>query len=175
MSTSAEPGVSPQGQGAALASEPAQSESLRALAARFLSEAVYAAREQSHRFHPGEGASACGLGERPSLPETWSPAQARVAAELFQSLEAHGREGELAPALEGVAGAWVQVQDGLDRKRNHFIKGFRQQHGADRKAYAPEVEQAFRDGLELINADSRERLARAAEEMLLALREAHRR
>ena len=138
-------------------------------AASFLQEAVYASRELTHRAPLAAAEGGCGLGERPEIPERWSPAQARAASQLAQALGGVSLGAAQATALEEAAGRWVRIQDGLDRKRNHFLKAFRMQHGADRKQYRPDVAQELADGLDEINGENRHRLALAAEHLLASL------
>jgi hypothetical protein len=61
--------------------------------------------------------------------------------------------------------AWVERQDAFDRKRNHFLRDFRNRHGFDRSTYAPEVLAAFDAGLERINAEASAAQRVAAEEL----------
>jgi hypothetical protein len=56
---------------------------------------------------------------------------------------------------------WVEKQDALDRKRNHFLKAFRGQHGFDRTRYTSEQSAEFEAGLARVN-DEEDRLRRAA-------------
>ncbi len=49
-------------------------------------------------------------------------------------------------------GEWVKRQDGLDRKRNHFLKDFRGAHGADRRTYSEAVKAEYESGLDAVNA-----------------------
>ena len=71
-------------------------------------------------------------------------------------------------ALHELMTRWIQRQDALDRKRNHFLRDFRGANGFDRNAYAPDVMAAYEAGLEAVNAEVREGL-RAAADALLAL------
>ena len=61
--------------------------------------------------------------------------------------------------------SWVERQDALDRKRNHFLKAFRAEHGADRRAYPATTLGAFEAGLERINSQ----VEREREEAAMAL------
>ena len=134
-----------------------------ALAEAFLQEAVYRSRgDQAGATLLTGGGAGCGLGEAPS-----------VALDLTPRAEEHFRAlfGDAPPdvdAVRGVMERWVKLQDGLDRKRNHFLRDFRAEHGADRRAYSPERLAEFESGLESVNAEVAER-RRAAAEALLAL------
>jgi hypothetical protein len=64
--------------------------------------------------------------------------------------------------------AWVERQDAIDRKRNHFLKAFRSRHGFDRARYAPEVLGEWEAGLAGINAEE-DLERRAMAERLLAI------
>lgn len=134
-----------------------------ALAEVFLQEAVYRSRgDQAGATLLSAGGAGCGLGEAPSVALDLTPR----AEELF-----HALFGDAPPdvdAVRGVMERWVKLQDGLDRKRNHFLRDFRAEHGADRRAYAPERLAEFERGLEAVNAEVAER-RRAAAEALLAL------
>ena len=115
------------------------------LAEEFLQEAVFRSRAKQ----AGSAAIAnagCGLGERAEVELELSPR----AAELFPLL--FGDASDVVRVRAGVH-EWVERQDALDRKRNHFLKAFRQAHGFDRAAYGPERLAEFEQGLERINAE----------------------
>jgi hypothetical protein len=114
---------------------------------RFLQESVYASREASQ---PAPGHSGgCGLGERPVFPTELNARQ----RELLEQIEAVSPGASLAPLAAG-AERWIKLQDGLDRKRNHFLKDFRHEHGFDRRTYSPEVEAQFKAGIGAINDEN---------------------
>lgn len=133
------------------------------LAASFLQEAVYRSRgRQAAGVELKRGASPaagnCGLGEKAALELDLSARGRELAAELWPA----GLEGEHLARVRAELAAWVIAQDALDRKRNHFLRDFRQQHGFDRTQYAPETLRAFEQGLEQVNAEeSRQRRAAA--------------
>ncbi len=137
---------------------PQVAKSREELAGEFLREAVYrsrAAQAAGVALRASGGESGCGLGERAGVVLDLSPR----GEELFAQLWPRG-----APPIEALRDAlkrWVERQDGLDRKRNHFLKDFRQQHGFDRTRYTPAELRAFEDGLAQINAEE-DRLRRAA-------------
>lgn len=133
-------------------------ESIEALARQFLQESVFASREASHGFSPRslDGASGCGLGLRPTIPDDFNGKQARLLEQML-SAASKGEHGPFASIREKVE-EWIKTQDALDRKRNHFLRDFRQQHGFDRASYAADVEAAFKAGLAAINDENRQRL-----------------
>lgn len=61
---------------------------------------------------------------------------------------------------------WVRRQDGLDRKRNHYLKDFRQANGMDRTRYSPQQSAEFEQGLAKINQEETQLRLAAAESML---------
>jgi len=153
------------------------------LARKFLQEAVFASRELQHRGQSGIGAggigaggidagapadtSGCGLGPKAAVPESFSGKQTELLGQMVQAL---GVTDPPMDQVEAVTAQWIKVQDGLDRKRNHFLKDFRNLHGFDRKAYAPDVEAEFKAGLEEINRDNNDRLHRQAEALVESVR-----
>jgi len=128
------------------------------LAERFLQEAVFRSRERQAvgaelRRGASTGAGNCGLGEKAAIELDLSPRGRELAAQLWPA-------GLGAGALEQLKSAvadWVVEQDALDRKRNHFLRDFRGQHGADRTKYSDETLRAFEAGLEKIKAQETER------------------
>ena len=111
------------------------------------------------------GPGNCGLGETPGL----GAALSERGRELLSKLA----PGGLDPAVEGSLGsalqAWVDRQDAQDRKRNHYLRDFRQRHGFDRRAYDAAQTRAFEDGLAGINAEEDELRRSAAAGVLAAL------
>lgn len=137
------------------------------LARRFLQETVFASRQATHAYSP-DGAQGCGLGARPAIPPDFNARQGEL---LTGMLEAAAKSSE-AVSFDDVRACcadWIKVQDGLDRKRNHFLKDFRQANGFDRKAYSAEVEAAFKAGLDDVNQDNRRRLDAHAEQLVAIL------
>ena len=108
------------------------------------------------------GSASCGLGEKPSVVLDLSPR----AEELFQELFAD-RDVALED-LKASMSSWVKRQDALDRKRNHFLKDFRQANGFDRSAYSDEQSAAFESGLDAVNAEVAEARTQAAVGLLKA-------
>ena len=118
-----------------------------ALARSFLQEAVYRSRgDQAGAALFAADGEGCGLGKGPSVVLDLTPR----AEALFRDLG--GSEGTPVEPVRDAMGAWVRRQDALDRKRNHYLKAFRGEHGTDRRAYSEDVTRAFEDGLGAINA-----------------------
>ena len=121
----------------------------------FLQEAVYRSRQRqaSEAALPsGEVSVAdgrCGLGEKAAVELDLS----ERGAELFEGLWPDGLEARALGQTREVMTAWIQRQDVLDRKRNHFLRDFREAHGYDRTAYSAEELQAYEDGLTAVNAE----------------------
>lgn len=134
-----------------------------ALAESFLQEAVYRSRgDQAGATLLAAGSASCGLGEKPSVVLDLSP----KAEELFQQLFA---EKDISlEDLKASMASWVKRQDALDRKRNHFMKDFRQAHGFDRNAYSSEQRADFESGLDAVNAEVAEARKLAAVALLEA-------
>jgi hypothetical protein len=133
------------------------------LAETVLVEAVYRSRAKQAADHALAGNSAatggqCGLGTRAEVELELSERGREALASLAPGELDAGRLKEL---RAGIA-EWVQAQDRLDRKRNHFLKDFRRRHGFDRRAYSSEQHSAFEAGLAAINSEvDRERHQRA--------------
>lgn len=137
------------------------------LARAFVQEAVYRSRERqaASTVLPSTEASAdgrCGLGEKAAVELDLS---AR-GAELFESLWPNGLEAQELRMTQEVMTTWIQRQDGLDRKRNHFMRDFRDAHGYDRTAYSAEERQAYEDGLAAVNAEVEDGLTAAGLQLL---------
>jgi hypothetical protein len=138
-----------------------------ALAEELLQEAVYRSRgEQAGaallRARAG-GTGNCGLGEKAAVVLDLTPRAEVVFDELFQG----GVAGDALARMRAVLAAWVKRQDALDRRRNHFLKDFRQGHGFDRAHYGADVLERFEAGLERINAEAAAERATAARELLI--------
>lgn len=141
-------------------------------AEKLLQEAVYQARA---RQAAGVGLAArsldapappggCGLGD--ALEEELELSDAGL--EIARKLWPRSLTPLAAQRIRDILQEWVERQDALDRKRNHYLRDFRQAHGFDRRAYPAEVAREFEEGLERINAEVAERLRRAARELLRA-------
>ncbi len=151
------------------------SEDRQHLAECFLREAVFQSRTRqaagvalgqaqamAQKEEQLPGAAPCGLGEKAVVDLQLS----ERAKELFRALW----QRELAPTelerIKATMCAWIEAQDALDRRRNHFLRDFRQTHGFDRTTYTLEQAQAFEDGLGRVNNEINRRLAQAAAELL---------
>ena len=137
------------------------------LAERFLQEAVFRSRERQAvgselRRGASPGAGNCGLGEKAAVELDLSARGRELAAQLWPA----GLEGARLDALKALVADWIVEQDALDRKRNHFIKAFRQKHGFDRMRWSREQSEEFDFGLAKINAGEDDSRRRAAGEML---------
>jgi hypothetical protein len=105
---------------------------------------------------------ACGLGRSAAVELGLDDKGALLFGELF---------GDSVPpaALERIRTDmtdWVERQDALDRKRNHFMKAFRNEHGFDRAAYSEEQLRDYEAGLAAVNDQVNDELRAAAEHML---------
>jgi len=141
-------------------------------ARNLLQEAVYQARARQaagvglsgHHLDQPAPVGGCGMGHAPEEALELSERGADILRRVWPS--------PLGPVaverLRSMLQDWVQRQDALDRKRNHFLRDFRQSHGFDRRAYSDEEATAFENGLERINAEADDRLAQAAHELLRA-------
>ena len=138
---------------------------------RLLMEAVYASRGGKAGAVLATSGDAdagnCGLGVGPNLDVTVLGVGADDAAQRSAAaLWPDGLDAARTEAARAAIRAWVKRQDGLDRKRNHFIKDFRGEHGFDRTAYAPDVLAAYEDGVEAVNRENRAGLEEAARALL---------
>ncbi len=140
------------------------------LAQAFLQEAVFRSRARQAAGGGLLGASPdddfvvgrCGLGEGAAVELDLS----ERGRELYGELWPDGLEAADLQRVHERMKAWIQRQDALDRKRNHFLRDFRHEHGFDRNAYAPEQTESFERGLAAVNAEVDEALAGAARELL---------
>ncbi len=138
----------------------------------FLTEAVYRSRArqaagvalQASAAELAPDARRCGLGERAAVELDLSARGAELAARLWPL----GLTATDLARVREILAAWVQRQDALDRKRNHFLRDFRGAHGYDRARYAPAELSAFEDGLAAVNAEVERELERAAAALLEA-------
>lgn len=147
--------------------DPAADRRLR-LAEALLQEAVYRSRgaQAGAGLIAGGEAAGCGLGPRAAVVLDLSAKGEQHFAELWPD----GLPPERLAGLRDAMADWVRRQDALDRKRNHFLKDFRNANGFDRTAYAPEQEAAYRRGLDEVNAEV-DRSRREAALAALALAE----
>lgn len=137
------------------------------LADAFLREAVYRSRAQQAAANviaaPSPSGGQCGLGERAEVALDLTERGRELFTELF---------GERATAarialVRDVMRDWTVEQDALDRRRNHFLKAFRNEHGFDRTQYSAALSAQFEAGLVRVNREE-DRERRAHIERLLA-------
>lgn len=127
------------------------------LAEELLREGVYRSRAvQSAPLVPRTGT--CGLGEKAKIDLDLSPR----GRECFDELFAVGLDPRGTERFQATMSAWIEQQDALDRKRNHFLKAFRGRHGFDRTTYATDVLGEYDAGLAKIAAEEDAALRRAA-------------
>ena len=127
-------------------------------------EAVY----RSRGAQAGEGlwsagdpsAANCGLGREAAVELGLSP----KAVELYEQLWT--TDAPEHKHLRAVMTTWVERQDALDRDRNHFLKAFRHKHGFDRADYDTQQANAYRSGLDEVNARTDAERRSAAEQLL---------
>ncbi|MEC8512388.1 MAG: hypothetical protein VX015_09605 [Planctomycetota bacterium] len=137
-----------------------------ALAESFLQEAVYRSRgDQAGATLLSAGSASCGLGEKPSVSLDLTPRAEELYEELF------GGSAVDVEALRAVMTAWVKRQDALDRKRNHFLRDFRAENGADRRAYSEDLLTRYEAGLDAVNGEVGQARRAAARELLVAAEE----
>lgn len=140
------------------------------LAEAFLREAVYRSRAKQGLIaalsepdpSASDDAGACGLG-RSAAVELGLDAK---GAELFTELFGEAVDADELGRVRDVTAGWVERQDALDRKRNHFLKAFRHEHGFDRSGYDEAQLDAFEAGLAAVNEQNNRELRAAAERLL---------
>lgn len=141
-----------------------------ALGEAFLQEAVYRSRARQAAgtsvlgvdLNAPAGPGTCGLGEKAAVELDLS----ERGEELFGQLWTDAPDPDALARIRDVVAAWVRRSDALDRKRNHFLRDFRQANGFDRTAYTPEQLATFEAGLEAVNAEVRVGLSEAARSLL---------
>jgi hypothetical protein len=133
------------------------------LAESFLQEAVFASRAKQAAGASLFGAATnCGLGARAEVVLDLSPRAAEIAREIWpRELDAVELE-----RIQSVTRSWIELQDSLDRKRNHFLKDFRRRHGFERASYSQEQLGAFEDGLAKVNGEAGAQLRLSAASLL---------
>ena len=139
------------------------------MAQNFLQEAVYQSRARQASAveitaGSADSTAGCGLGSEAAIDLELSP----NGEELFHKLWPRTLAPTELARIETIRTDWVERQDALDRKRNHFLRDFRKTHGFDRRAYPEDVAGEFEQGLEKINEEVSDGLRKAAEELLKA-------
>lgn len=132
-------------------------------------EAVYRSREKqaataalSAARTQADEEGQCGLGERAVVALELSERGAGLFAQLWPAGLGHSG----LPRVQDSVAHWVKAQDGLDRKRNHFLRDYRGTHGSDREAYSPEQLAAYEQGLAAVNEEVEQELTKAALDLL---------
>jgi hypothetical protein len=150
-----------------MANEPRLDDDREGLARELLREAVFGSRAKQAagtsllRADPTSKAGNCGLGAHAEIELRLSDKGRELSAKLWPvALAPDG--GARAAAM---IGAWVERQDALDRKRNHFLRDFRGVNGFDRSKYSGEQLAAFEAGLARVNAEEDQLRARAAADL----------
>ena len=136
-----------------------ENEALEA-AGRLLQEAVYRSRGKQAGVASLAGADLdkeagpgnCGLGHRAQV-DLEQTEEGRAA---FRQLFTESPSDATVESLSQLLATWVKRQDGLDRKRNHFLRDFRDQHGYDRREYTAEQRADYGNGLDAVNAEENE-------------------
>jgi hypothetical protein len=136
------------------------------LAEELLREGVYRSREKQAssaalRLSGKSDAGSCGLGEKAAIELDLSPR----GRELFAQLFAGGLDETASERFGATMSSWIEAQDALDRKRNHFLKAFRGRHGSDRTKYAPKVLAEYDEGLARIATEEDGARRRSAESL----------
>jgi len=134
----------------------------------FLQEAVYHSRaaqaSSAGLSGPTDAEGQCGLGEKAAVVlELTERGRA-----LFQEIWPRALAPDQLEQIRSTMAAWIERQDALDRKRNHFMKDFRQTHGFDRSSYTEAQQVDWNTGLSAINDDINARLRARAGELLAA-------
>ncbi|HUR27484.1 MAG TPA: hypothetical protein VM509_04805 [Planctomycetota bacterium] len=134
------------------------------LASDLLREAVFSSRAKQAagtslaRVDSRAKAGNCGLGAHAEVELCLSEKARELAAALWPAA--------LAPeSAATVITEWVERQDALDRKRNHFLRDFRGANGFDRSKYTSAQLATFEAGLARVN-DEEDRLRGESAEKL---------
>lgn len=141
----------------------------RALVAEsFLREVVFRSRAQQTletellRGAKSGDAGNCGLGAKAAVALDLSP----EAERHFTALWPNGIDAAALERVREVMAEWARAQDALDRKRNHFLKAFRHEHGFDRRAYSQDLLAKYEAGLAKIADEENAKRRDAAVELL---------
>lgn len=120
------------------------------LAEELLREGVFRSRERQSAVQAlTSGSASCGLGEKAEVVLDLSPR----GRELFDELFSAGLDERSTERFRATMSGWIEEQDALDRKRNHFLKAFRGRHGFDRTTYGPDVVAEYDAGLAKIASE----------------------
>jgi len=150
-----------------MSNEPRLGEERLGLARELLREAVFASRAKQAaatsilRADPDSKAGNCGLGAGAAIELGLSEKGRALAARLWPVALAPELNERVAKSIS----EWIERQDALDRKRNHFLRDFRGANGLDRSAYTADQLAAFEAGLERVNAEEDRLRTRTAQEI----------
>ncbi len=139
------------------------------LARELLREAVFQSRAKQAagtslaRAESDSKLRNCGLGAKAAIELGLSDKGLELAARLWP-VPLHA---QATARCEQVIAEWIERQDALDRKRNHFLRDFRAANGFERAKYTAEQLSAFESGLERINADEDRQRTLAGEQLAL--------
>lgn len=127
----------------------------------FQSRAKQAAGTSLLRSDPNSNSGNCGLGAHAAIESRLSDKGRDLAAKLWPA----ALSAESATRAEALIVAWVERQDALDRKRNHFLRDFRSANGFDRTKYTAEQLAAFETALARVNLEEDRLRTQAAEQL----------
>ncbi len=127
----------------------------------FQSRAKQAASSSLARSDPDAKSGNCGLGAHAAIEAQLSAKGRELAAQLWPT----ALTPDFALRAESTIFAWIERQDALDRKRNHFLRDFRTANGFDRAKYSADQLAAFESGLARVNEEEDRLRAVAAEEL----------
>ena len=138
-----------------MTNEPRLDEERLSLAQELLREAVFGSRAKQaagsslSRSDPNSKAGNCGLGTHAAIESRMSDKGRELATKLWPVALAP----QSAARAEALIVDWIERQDALDRKRNHFLRDFRTTNGFDRTQYTAQQLTAFESGLERVNVE----------------------
>ena len=142
------------------------------LVEELLMQAVYRSRARKAagvgpavRLDQPAGPGTCGLGERAAVELDLGQEERDLLARIWPTPpDAPGLA-----RIRDLLAEWVRFQDGLDRKRNHYLRDFRRAHGFERSDYPPGVLAAFESGLERVNSEETAARRARAQELLASV------
>jgi hypothetical protein len=128
-----------------------------------LAQGASTATGERNAAAPGAASASgnCGLGEKAAVVLDLSPRGREIFERLFPIAG-----DDVCARFRACAREWIEAQDAIDRKRNHFLKAFRREHGADRTQYSAAQLAEFETGLARVNGEE-DRERRSAAERLL--------
>ena len=147
-----------------MSQSPELSDARQAAAEEFLQEAVYRSRgaQAGKALLAPDAKGQCGLGQEAAVVLDLSPRAEALFLELWPSSPSANE----VQRIQAVMTEWIEEQDQLDRKRNHFLKAFRGKHGPKRSEYGTETLRAFESGLEAVNDEVNAARSASAQRLL---------